>query len=338
MPRIVTLSGGSPWGFRLVGGCDFHANLAISKVTPGGKADIAGLKPGDVIAAINGHDASQLSHLDAQNYVKSSTSNLALKVESSNEQRTSSNPPESKSGNSNFVTKPTYKSTATVPTKTWQPIRPKPTPIPSNNDSLPPPPPVTTINQNQFINARDDFPTPPTVTPVTSHQSSSAQELICEGCKQLIRGPYLTAQGKNWHPDEFVCSSANCRRPLQNCGFIEEKGERYCSECYEKYFAHACGKCHKKIVGEVMHALNQTWHVSCFVCTACNQAFRDGVFHLEHDKPYCVSDYNLLFGTMCKGCGYPIEAGDHYVEAIKAQWHETCFTCAVNSLYNTVCS
>ena len=32
MPRIVTLSGGSPWGFRLVGGCDFHANLAISKV------------------------------------------------------------------------------------------------------------------------------------------------------------------------------------------------------------------------------------------------------------------------------------------------------------------
>ena len=38
-----------------------------------------------------------------------------------------------------------------------------------------------------------------------------------------------------------------------------------------------------------MHALDQTWHVHCFVCTACNQPFRDGVFHLEHDKPYCVA-------------------------------------------------
>lgn len=33
MPRVVTLVGGSPWGFRLVGGSDFHANLAISKVS-----------------------------------------------------------------------------------------------------------------------------------------------------------------------------------------------------------------------------------------------------------------------------------------------------------------
>ena len=35
---------------------------------------------------------------------------------------------------------------------------------------------------------------------------------------------------------------------------------------------------------------------------------------------------------MCKGCGFPIEAGDHYVEAIKAQWHETCFICTVSGV------
>ena len=33
MARNVTLNGGSPWGFRLVGGRDFHATLAISKVS-----------------------------------------------------------------------------------------------------------------------------------------------------------------------------------------------------------------------------------------------------------------------------------------------------------------
>lgn len=31
--KMVSLTGGSPWGFRLVGGCDFRANLAISKVS-----------------------------------------------------------------------------------------------------------------------------------------------------------------------------------------------------------------------------------------------------------------------------------------------------------------
>ena len=33
MKRTVTLNGGSPWGFRLIGGSDFHASLAISKVS-----------------------------------------------------------------------------------------------------------------------------------------------------------------------------------------------------------------------------------------------------------------------------------------------------------------
>ena len=46
-----------------------------------------------------------------------------------------------------------------------------------------------------------------------------------------------------------MCSAPNCGKSLQNCGFVEEKGQRYCSDCYEKYHAHLCGRCHKKIVG-----------------------------------------------------------------------------------------
>lgn len=34
MPRTVALRGPSPWGFRLVGGKDFSAPLAISRVSP----------------------------------------------------------------------------------------------------------------------------------------------------------------------------------------------------------------------------------------------------------------------------------------------------------------
>uniref|UniRef100_H2YS36 Uncharacterized protein n=1 Tax=Ciona savignyi TaxID=51511 RepID=H2YS36_CIOSA len=375
MTRFVTLVGGSPWGFRLVGGSDFRASLAISKITPGGKADNAGLQPGDVIMAINGNNTSQCTHLDAQNLVKSSQNTLTLKLihhnllltkvlpmhsyadpRSPNDQRS----PDAVAPPKGAVPVPkptTFKITATIPSvgslfptflltcphnKPWQPSSTK-SPTSGADDSLPPPPPPS-INQKCFAETTEDFrcstvlsdppkpdfPPPPTVTvPVSKPTSENGPELYCEGCKQQIRGPYLTAQGKNWHPDEFVCASPNCGRPLQNVGFIEEKGQRYCSDCYEKYFAHSCAKCHKKIVGVMMHALNQTWHVTCFVCTSCNQPFRDGVFHLEHDKPYCVADYNKQFGTLCKGCGFAIEAGDHFVEAIKSQWHESCFTCAV---------
>lgn len=38
---------------------------------------------------------------------------------------------------------------------------------------------------------------------------------------------------------------------------------------------------------EVMHALRQTWHTSCFVCAACKMPFGNSLFHMEDGEPYC---------------------------------------------------
>lgn len=38
---------------------------------------------------------------------------------------------------------------------------------------------------------------------------------------------------------------------------------------------------------EVMHALRQTWHTTCFVCAACGRAFGNSLFHMEDGEPYC---------------------------------------------------
>ncbi|XP_040455130.1 PDZ and LIM domain protein 5 isoform X1 [Falco naumanni] len=161
------------------------------------------------------------------------------------------------------------------------------------------------------------------------HIPAGKRTPMCAHCDQVIRGPFLVALGKSWHPEEFNC--AHCKTSMAYIGFVEEKGALYCEGCYEKFFAPECSKCQRKILGEVINALKQTWHVSCFVCVACHNPIRNNVFHLEDGDPYCETDYYALFGTMCHGCEFPIEAGDRFLEALGHTWHDTCFVCSVCS-------
>ncbi|XP_067413307.1 PDZ and LIM domain protein 5 isoform X13 [Emydura macquarii macquarii] len=159
------------------------------------------------------------------------------------------------------------------------------------------------------------------------HIPAGKRTPMCAHCDQVIRGPFLVALGKSWHPEEFTC--AQCRTSMAYIGFVEEKGALYCEVCYEKFFAPECSRCQRKILGEVINALKQTWHISCFVCVACHNPIRNNVFHLEDGDPYCETDYYALFGTMCHGCEFPIEAGDRFLEALGHTWHDTCFVCSV---------
>ncbi|NXG35681.1 PDLI5 protein, partial [Dromaius novaehollandiae] len=177
-------------------------------------------------------------------------------------------------------------------------------------------------------------PAPPPAEPDTlvqraEHIPAVKRTPMCAHCNQVIRGPFLVALGKSWHPEEFNC--AHCKASMAYIGFVEEKGALYCEGCYEKFFAPECSRCQRKILGEVINALKQTWHVSCFVCVACHNPIRNNVFHLEDGDPYCETDYYALFGTMCHGCEFPIEAGDRFLEALGHTWHDTCFVCSVCS-------
>ncbi|XP_077353492.1 PDZ and LIM domain protein 5b isoform X4 [Festucalex cinctus] len=159
------------------------------------------------------------------------------------------------------------------------------------------------------------------------HIPAGTRTPMCNKCNKVIRGPFLVAMGMSWHPEEFNC--AHCHSSLADGGFVEEKGQVYCERCYEQFFAPTCALCQQKILGEIMNALKQTWHVSCFVCSACQQPIRGNMFHMEDGQPYCEMDYYKLFGTNCHGCDFPIEAGDKFLEALGFTWHDTCFVCAV---------
>eukprot|EP00079_Xenopus_tropicalis_P037036 XP_017950807.1 PREDICTED: LIM domain-binding protein 3 isoform X16 [Xenopus tropicalis] len=156
---------------------------------------------------------------------------------------------------------------------------------------------------------------------------ASSRTPLCASCNSIIRGPFLVAMGRSWHPEEFNC--AHCKTSLADVSFVEEQKGVYCERCYEQFFAPTCARCNTKIMGEVMHALRQTWHTTCFVCAACRKPFGNSLFHMEDGEPYCEKDYVALFSTKCHGCDFPVEAGDKFIEALGHTWHDTCFICAV---------
>ncbi|XP_052354444.1 LIM domain-binding protein 3-like isoform X6 [Oncorhynchus keta] len=157
--------------------------------------------------------------------------------------------------------------------------------------------------------------------------ANSSRAPLCGACNNMIRGPFLVALGRSWHPEEFNCHY--CHTSLADCSFVEEQNAVYCENCYGEFFAPTCARCNTKIMGEVMHALRQTWHTTCFVCAACGNAFGNSLFHMEDGEPYCEKDYISLFSTKCHGCDFPVEAGDKFIEALGHTWHDTCFVCAV---------
>lgn len=100
--------------------------------------------------------------------------------------------------------------------------------------------------------------------------------------------------------------------------------------------------------------MGKTFHPECFVCAYCGKIFANSPFYLEDGLPYCeegkcqvyyyydsvpdkkkyfYADWNELFTTKCVSCGFPIEAGDRWVEALNNNYHSQCFNCTVSCLF-----
>ncbi|XP_035229767.1 PDZ and LIM domain protein Zasp-like [Stegodyphus dumicola] len=151
---------------------------------------------------------------------------------------------------------------------------------------------------------------------------------ICADCGDPIRGPFIIALNRTWCPDHFHCNNLHCKTHLIDIGFVEEQGQLYCERCYEAFLAPICNKCNVRIKGDCLNALDKQWHPECFICAYCKKPFGNNSFYLEDGLPYCEKDWNELFTTKCVACGFPIEAGDRWVEALNNNYHSQCFKCS----------
>uniref|UniRef100_UPI00358EA2F1 paxillin-like n=1 Tax=Myxine glutinosa TaxID=7769 RepID=UPI00358EA2F1 len=145
----------------------------------------------------------------------------------------------------------------------------------------------------------------------------------CSACRKPIAGQVVTAMGKTWHPEHFVCT--HCQEEIGSRSFFEKDGEPYCQTDYHNLFAPRCAYCNGPVIDKVVTALNRTWHPEHFFCAQCGRAFGEEGFHEKDGKPFCEKDFFEMFAPKCSGCSQPIM--ENYLSALNTVWHPGCFVC-----------
>ncbi|XP_069038067.1 paxillin isoform X3 [Lepisosteus oculatus] len=146
---------------------------------------------------------------------------------------------------------------------------------------------------------------------------------VCGACKKPIAGQVVTAMGRTWHPEHFVCT--HCQEEIGSRNFFERDGLPYCEKDYHSLFSPRCYYCNGPILDKVVTALDRTWHPEHFFCAQCGSFFGPEGFHEKDGKAYCRKDYFDMFAPKCGGCARAIL--ENYISALNALWHPECFVC-----------
>ncbi|KAM9743753.1 paxillin isoform 2-T2 [Menidia menidia] len=146
---------------------------------------------------------------------------------------------------------------------------------------------------------------------------------VCGACTKPIVGQVVTAMGRTWHPEHFVCS--HCQEEIGSRNFFEREGQPYCERDYHNLFSPRCYYCNGPILDKVVTALDRTWHPEHFFCAQCGSFFGPEGFHEKDGKAYCRKDYFDMFAPKCGGCARAIL--ENYISALNCLWHPECFVC-----------
>jgi len=114
----------------------------------------------------------------------------------------------------------------------------------------------------------------------------------CASCHKPIMGRSITALGKVWHPEHFVCYS--CHEPFAGSNFYENEGKPYCEVHYTQNFGLPCAKCNRPVVHNACHFLDKVYHMEHFVCSGCDERLKKGDITEWEMKPLCMKCYKKL--------------------------------------------
>ncbi|XP_052334642.1 paxillin isoform X4 [Oncorhynchus keta] len=233
------------------------------------------------------------------------------------------------------------------PVPVWQAPAPKPAPSPPVQPAPPPPPPKVLVSVGcqteydpilppmQMAQGKGGPGGPPTQVNKLDNMLGSLQsdlhklgvqtvaKGVCGACCKPIVGQVVTAMGRTWHPEHFVCT--HCQEEIGSRNFFERDGAPYCEKDYHNLFSPRCHYCNGPILDKVVTALDRTWHPEHFFCAQCGSFFGPEGFHEKDGKAYCRKDYFDMFAPKCGGCARAIL--ENYISALNSLWHPECFVC-----------
>ncbi|ENN76231.1 hypothetical protein YQE_07197, partial [Dendroctonus ponderosae] len=193
-------------------------------------------------------------------------------------------------------------------------------------------------------------------------------QLYCEYCfEQYLAPPCSKCNGKikgvsNYSPSVWCGQSVPFSwhaLPLNTCccliAFPWQLERRWPGHSLSAplWFAfvpkHGCCQPNNFSLEDCLRAIGKNFHPECFNCVYCGKLFGNNPFFLEDGNPYCDAgeltevptfkgrvlrvfgslDWNELFTTKCFACGFPVEAGDRWVEALNNNYHSQCFNCTM---------
>ena len=201
----------------------------------------------------------------------------------------------------------------------------------------------------------------------SSHSTTSSAGPSSTAGAQVPRGPTSNGAPSSTTTNTSSFSSTthnnnnnnNASPRAQAPGGNDGRSTRTASVSVSKTAAPAsgdvvCGKCHEKISGTYIAALDKNWHPDHFTCSSCSKSL-DGNF-FETDKGIlctdCASEQirctecrlpitgtHLIYSdgrpvhnecvpkSSCGRCHNLLSLGDAHVEALDKLWHPECFAC-----------
>uniref|UniRef100_A0A3B4G4M8 PDZ and LIM domain protein 4 n=1 Tax=Pundamilia nyererei TaxID=303518 RepID=A0A3B4G4M8_9CICH len=293
MTQTVTLKGPSPWGFRLVGGRDFSTPLTVSRVTPGSKAAQGDLCPGDTILAINGDATEHMTHMEAQNKIKTCTQQLTLSISRYGNMRLPSPENWCPANLNNGHSRPNNGHSYGYGNGTGHSQYNNPAGLYAHNGSngdrsLPskmgglgisathsPEPPI------QSPVSRNGFDTESDVYKMLQDYEEPVSEPKQSGSFKYLQG-ILEAEDGGVSPTERM---RNLKSPVRSP--IPKLGSPIPSPMSGLQKLPQCTRCCNGIVGTIVKARDKLYHPDCFICDDCGINLKQRGYFFIEDNLYC---------------------------------------------------
>eukprot|EP00004_Rigifila_ramosa_P008455 TRINITY_DN1969_c0_g1_i9.p1 TRINITY_DN1969_c0_g1~~TRINITY_DN1969_c0_g1_i9.p1 ORF type:complete len:1509 (-),score=360.80 TRINITY_DN1969_c0_g1_i9:71-4597(-) len=110
---------------------------------------------------------------------------------------------------------------------------------------------------------------------------------VCARCNEGIKGTFISAGEKDFHPEHFVCDT--CGVNVSNEFYFHE-GAVLCTEHYSsKQDVAPCARCTLLIYEDVLVVSDKKYHQDCFTCVVCNEPLGTQLYTSATGELHCVN-------------------------------------------------